>query len=94
MATPIVKCSTCRNSLPNDMYDLKRDGQYKRTCRTCLSTSKAKYNAKAAHVAMRDTKKIRNDLITAIYIINDSNILTQMLTLANTSLAPPAAEPI
>lgn len=93
MAT-IVKCSSCRNSYPNDMYDLRRNGQYKKTCRTCLGASKAKYSAKAAHAAMRDTKKIRCDLVTAIYILNDTNILTQMLTLANGTLSLPAAETV
>jgi len=69
------------------MYDLRQDGQYKRTCRTCLGVSKAKYNAKAAHAAMRDTKKIRNDIVAAIYTITDSNILTQVLTLVDSSRA-------
>ena len=83
MAASIFTCSTCRHTLPNDMYDQKRDGKYKRTCRSCLSLLKAKYNAKAAHAAMRDAKKIRIDLITSIYILSDPTFLEQALGTMN-----------
>ena len=81
MTTELKQCKGCHHSWPLCYFDIKKTGTVKLTCRKCLLSSKSRFQARAAIAAYRDTKKIRMDIMTAIHMIEDQNILTTILAM-------------
>jgi hypothetical protein len=74
------KCPCCRHALPPSSFDAKKNGLPKATCRNCLLAFRSKYAAKNIPSTIRDAKKVRSDLMAAIFLTNDPQTLASILS--------------
>lgn len=75
------RCSTCHNHLPQEHFDIKKTGEYLKTCRMCLS-SKSKSQRRPVAAPIRNIVDLRQGIIAVTSSIYDPQSLAQLLTFA------------
>ena len=86
MTTELKPCKGCHRSKYLSQFDNKKDGTLKLTCRACLLTAKSRFKAQPLIAMHRDVKKLRMEIITAIHQSEDSQVLTHILTIAQSAI--------
>lgn len=76
----MLYCGKCKHLQSSTRFKVKKNGEYQKTCQSCLGHESAKHWFDETLSLQLDVKQTRNELIRAISLVEDPSILGACLS--------------